>query len=242
MYCKLIAIAAMALAPLMCSAQERLIDELRTEIRGAIMLQDDFPSIVGGMTGGGSSWLNSSTDANGATTIKGKNPKDGLFEIMEDAEGAITVKVTREYGVDDADELLESHPELYMYLKAIPKEIGDSQIVIKMDITTTYKGDTAEELKESNEDAFKLYEKYKKGSASGSPFAPPLRARVMPRLRFAPDSGGDRDIILRMGPDGSIEIESADNEEESDDDVESDDDPYESEKESDDDSDDDRDG
>ncbi len=140
----------------------------------------------------------STTIRNGVQITKGSNSQDGNFKIKIDADGAISVQMTREYGVDDADKIMESHPELYMYLKAIPTEVGNSKIKIKFEITTTYKADDEAALKEKDADAFALYEKYGKQRRNGFRL-PAIRdgrglrtfRRAPPRIEFRGAEGID---------------------------------------------------
>lgn len=194
-------------------AQERI--EIRRGGAGGLIVPFDGTTTVASSSGG--SWLTRSTEG-GVSITKGHNAKDGTFEIREDEDGVITVKMTREYGLDDAEKIMESHPELYMYLNAIPKEVGDAEIKIKLEITTTHKGDDADHLKEVDEHAHKLYQKYNGEGVEESGRFP----MVFDRGRF-------RDLNIVLGADGAIEIvedenEDLDEDSEEDSDEESDDD------------------
>ncbi len=165
----------------------------------------------------------STTVQDGVRITRGSSSTDGQFEIRVEEGGEIAVTLTREYGIDDADELMESHPELYMYLKAIPREIGESKVKIKFEVTTTYTADDEPALKEKNEEAHRLYETYGKGNR---PFAVGARGVIRggaiggggfggwrgiepPRIEFAPaEVAGDDDqkpsITIRTNPGGDI--------------------------------------
>ena len=191
----------------------------------AILLDD-----LRGMGRSGSVSLTTSTDRDGVRTTKGSSSEDGQFEIRVDPSGEIAVTMTREYGVEDADKLMESHPELYMYLKAIPTEVGDCKIKIKIEVTTTIEADDEAALKEKDEDAFDLFERYGKDSGMrvfrgrfemAAP-RPGLRRGEIPRLEMAPMGSarrpGARDededapsITLRVDEEGNAKVVENDN-------------------------------
>ena len=159
----------LSLAVLLCISQMTYA-QTETPLRGGLermggglvtLAGDDVQISVSS----GQSWSTTSRTENGVTITKGSSSKFGEFEIREDEDGNIEVTLTQEYGVEDADKIMESHPELYMYLKAMPEQIGDSKVEIKFNVSTTYKADSPEHLKEQNEVAFEVYEGAKNGGS-----------------------------------------------------------------------------
>ncbi len=80
--------------------------------------------------------------------------------IEEDPANGITMKITRRYGPDDTEALVDAHPELSMYLQAIPTEVGDLEIELTIGVTMRYEAVDIEDLKERHPEAFEVYEKF----------------------------------------------------------------------------------
>lgn len=84
--------------------------------------------------------------------------------IEEQPDGALTVKVTRQYTRDQLDDLMNEAPEIYMHVKSIPEETDSAEIEITVGITRTYKAESAEALKEQNPEAYDVYARFTIGS------------------------------------------------------------------------------
>ncbi|HMO14934.1 MAG TPA: hypothetical protein PKD64_16115 [Pirellulaceae bacterium] len=147
-------------------AQVSRLDELergiRSELRAAL-------PIIRTTTTGQQSVQISTTVRDGVRITQVVSSPDGKFTIKVDEDGAIEMEMAREYGLDDAEKLSDSHPEISMYMKAIPREVGDSKINVKFEITTTVKADNEDQLKEVDEDAYRLYKQYGQGAISTMP-------------------------------------------------------------------------
>jgi hypothetical protein len=82
------------------------------------------------------------------------------YQIVEDADGTIEVTMSRRYGIDDAEQLQDSHPDLYMHLKSFPRESAGSPVEVAVTIKETFTADNVDALKEQHPDAYAIYEKY----------------------------------------------------------------------------------
>ena len=162
------------LAATLVSAQERPL------LRGALI---DGAGITISSSGGGLSIQSSTRD--GVRTIKA-NDNGKKTEIVIEADGLITVKHTKQYGPDDMDELEKTHPDLIMYLQAIPKEAGNHKVEVSLNITTDYEADSEEDLKERHPEIFKLYEKYSKSGGLGGRFSVEMPRLVIPPAMIEP--------------------------------------------------------
>ncbi len=156
------------------------------------------------MSGMSNRSISMTTDASGVTTINAS--EDGVKTwIQDDPNRGITVKITRQYGPEQMDLLMEEQPELYMHLNSIPEETEDAEVEVTVGVTKTYEADDAEDLKQQHPEAFKLYEKYTSGDADirafggRLEFAPP-RLRV-PELRVVPMFEGGGGMRIEIDPD-----------------------------------------
>ena len=115
--------------------------------------------------------------------------------IEDDPNTGIRMRITRHYGPQDIESLVDSQPELYMHLKAMPTEVGDAKIEISVGVTREYEADNADDLAERYPEAHDLYQKY------SSAQAPDLRRRleIMPVPRAIRPF--DRGMRLQIDPD-----------------------------------------
>jgi len=116
---------------------------------------------------GGASLTYSSRSEENKTITTGRSSDYGEFEIVEDEFGNISVTLTEEMGVEDADAVRDMHPELAMYLQGIPDQVGDSQVEVFFRVKTTYQAEDAEGLRKQSEAAYQLYDEIKHGRMHG---------------------------------------------------------------------------
>lgn len=137
----------------------------------------------------------SMTEENGVRKITGQ--ENGLkVYIEENPGGDLTIKVTRQYTLDQLEEIGELEPELYMHLSSIPRQTDTAEIELTVGITRTYTAESADDLKEKHPDAFEAYEKFTGG---GEDDFDRLRERM--RVPFAFPQRGDRGLRIQV-PDG----------------------------------------
>lgn len=117
--------------------------------------------------------------------------------IEEDTEyGSITMTITRTYGPDDLEDLMHTQPELYMHLKAMPTEVGDSTFEISVGVTKKYEADDAEDLEERFPEAHEVYKKFSDPKAAQIP-----QLRINPRM-IRPAAPVRPAIPVEIDPDG----------------------------------------
>ena len=102
---------------------------------------------------------------NGVTTINARSG-DEKCVITEDPDNGIVVKLTQKYGPDQADEIAEEFPGLYMHLKSIPKNVDGAEVDVHVDVTRTFEAANEEELEDKHPAAFAAYEKYAKSNTA----------------------------------------------------------------------------
>ena len=127
---------------------------------GAFFEAGDFSGRHGGMSV-------SKSVRNGVTTINARSDGERC-EIVDDPDNGITVKLTQRYGPDQAEEIAEEFPGLYMHLKSIPSNVDGAEVDVHVDVTRTFEAADKEELQEQHPMAFEAYEKYSQ-SANGIP-------------------------------------------------------------------------
>ena len=113
--------------------------------------------------GGGTSYQKTVRD--GVTTIKATEKDGKKVTIVDDPDNGITVKITKRYSPENADELEKSMPGLYMHLKSIPKTSDNAKVEVHVDVTRDFEADDKEDLKNKHPEIFKVYDKYSKGGA-----------------------------------------------------------------------------
>jgi len=136
------------------------IPEFRGEILDMRALMD------GAVFSSGSNMSLSTSIENGVKKIRAT--ENGVKTYIEEDESGIVVKITRRYGPEQMDILMEEHPGLYMAMKDFPTEVEDAEeIEVSLGVTKKYEAANAEELKEKHPEVFKSYQKYNSGN-SGS--------------------------------------------------------------------------
>ena len=166
------------------NAQERIefpqIPQLRGMGMGVIM--------DGTMFSSGSSTRIQTSMENGVKKIRAVD-NDIKTYIEEDPSNGILVKITKQYGPEDMDELMEQHPALYMSVKDFPAETEDAESVeVSIGVTKTYEASSVDELKEKHPVAYEAYEKYANGNDSLQIFRGRIgRQLLMPELRIIPE-------------------------------------------------------
>jgi len=138
----------MLAVPALSQAQVIEIPEIRELGGGAISIA----------TGGNGRSVQVSVN-NGIKTIKAVDGEERC-EIVDDPDNGITVKLTQQFGPDDADKIEKSMPGLYMHLKSIPKNVDGAKVDVHIDVTREFEADDKEELEAQHPEAFKVYEKY----------------------------------------------------------------------------------
>ncbi len=137
----------------------------------------------------------SMTVENGVKKITGRDDEVRAF-IEEQPDGRITIRVTRQYTMDDLDELMEAQPEIYLHLKSIPTETDDAEIEVSVGITKTYEAESAEELETTHSDVFEIYERFTTGGSDDLRHLRELPTILSPERRRAP-----RDLPPGIEPD-----------------------------------------
>ena len=165
---------------------EMRIPELPGAGMGAIMDLQSFAS-------GGSGRSVSMTIENGIRKIHGR--EDGIKAYIEEGpDQGILVKITRQYGADQMDVLMEEHPDLYMSMKDFPQESEGAEVEVTLGITRSYEAANKDELMEKHPKAYEVYERFTTSGSNrvfGSRFGdfPGLDFRV-PEIRVIPREAG----------------------------------------------------
>lgn len=136
--------------------------------------------------------------------------------IEESRESGILVKITRQYGPDQMDELMEKHPGLYMSVKDFPATAENGAAVeVTIGVTEKFEAADSKELETRHPEVFKAYKKYSQGNSDIQIF----RGRfggdlLMPEFRIQPGvlEGGVRIIPSpeQRGVPQGIEIDPSD--------------------------------
>jgi len=136
--------------------------------------------------------------------------------IEESLETGILVRITRQYGPDQMDELRDKHPGLYMSVKDFPsKTESEATVEVTIGVTEKFEAADAKELEANHPEIFKAYEKYSNGNSDIRIF----RGRfggdlLMPEIRIQPNApGGGIQIIPspeQQGLPRGIEIDPSD--------------------------------
>lgn len=165
--------------------------QIRIEMPEIPAFQEDLGVIMDGtMFSSGSNMSIQMSMENGVKKIRAT--EDGVKTYIEEGENGILVKVTKQYGPEQMDILMEEHPDIYMSMKDFPTETEDAdEIEVSVGITKKYEASSADELKEKHPEIHKRYEKY----SNGNPGMQIFRGRfgdelLIPRLEIRPDFRG----------------------------------------------------
>ncbi len=158
----------------------------------------------GSMFSSGSNMSMSTTIENGVKKIR--VTENGVKTYIEEDENGIVLKITRRYGPEQMDILMEEHPGLYMAMKDFPTEVEDAEeIEVSVGVTKKYEAANAEELEEKHPEVFKSYQKYTSGNSGGFRSIRGIGRRgLVPEIRIAPELIRGGDIVI---PDIQIQEE-----------------------------------
>ncbi len=114
--------------------------------------------------------------------------------IEESAGGGILMRLTRQYGPDDMDLLMEKHPDLYMSAKDFPATTeGAEAVEVTIGITQKIEAASVDALKVQHPEAYKAFLKYAGGNKD---------IRIF-RGRF-----GDAILMPEIRIDAALDVES----------------------------------
>jgi hypothetical protein len=167
------------------TAQQRGIDVPQLpQIRG----QDMGVIMDGSMFSSGSRISVRMSVENGVRKIHAE--EDGVRTVIdEDPSGHIVVRITRQYGPGELDQLMEDHPALYMSVKDFPTTTEDAEAVeVSVGVTRKFEAESVEALQEKHPQAHAAWEKYTSGGNGLQIF----RGRfgdelLLPEIRIQPD-------------------------------------------------------
>ncbi|MCP4082428.1 MAG: hypothetical protein GY819_09675 [Planctomycetaceae bacterium] len=93
---------------------------------------------------------------------KTRAEENGIKTYIEElVEGGILMRVTRQYGPDDRDLLMEKHPDLYMSAKDFPATTeGAERVEVTIGVTQKIEVASIDELKLKHPEAYQSYLKY----------------------------------------------------------------------------------
>ncbi len=125
---------------------------------------------------------------NGVTTIHATENGVKTY-ILEDPANGIVVKITRQYGPEQMDQLMEEHPDLYMSAKDFPTQTENAEAVeITVGVTREFAAPSAEALKEKHPEAFQVYTQYTSGHDRQQIFHGRFGGQwMLPEIRIRPD-------------------------------------------------------
>lgn len=197
---------------------------LASEVSAQRVQLPEFPPLRGGdmgvimdgaMFSAGSNMRVQMSLENGVKKIRAEEAGVKTY-IEESPDTGILIKITRQYGPDQMDDLREKHPGLYMSSKDFPATTDDGATVeVTIGVTEKFAAANAEELEAEHPEIFKAYKKYSNGNSNMQIF----RGRfggdlLMPEFRIRPEAmEGGIQIIPSPQPrnlPGGIEIDPSD--------------------------------
>lgn len=136
---------------------------------------------------------------------KTRAEENGIKTYIEElVEGGIRMKVTRQYGPDDRDLLMEKYPDLYMSAKDFPTTTeGAEAVEVTIGVTQKIEVAAVDELKLKYPDAYQSYLKYTQ-SNNGMRI---LRGRfgdaiLTPEIRIDTDLDGESVRVVPQKTEG----------------------------------------
>jgi hypothetical protein len=111
----------------------------------------------------------------------------------------LSVKVTRTFGPDQREELLEAYPQLTEDAGGFPKEVEDMEIELTIGITRTFSAKDVTEFEQKYPAIFRQYRRQLAGRGRVNAAEAFRRRIVLPEVRGAP--------LPRMGAEAGPEVE-----------------------------------